>query len=102
MVAKKELVPFITVDEFRFSQLILFFTISKLVYGENMIDDLLCWIVYIPPNRSKYASPDPYFEIQEELTRFVEIQNMLYCLEILILDVKIWLITQKWMILYPI
>ena len=70
LIAKKELVPFITIDEFRSSQLVLFFTISKIIYGENMMDDLICGIVYIPPHGSTYASPDPYFEIQEELTRF--------------------------------
>ena len=70
LIAKKELVPFITVDEFRSSQLILFITISKLIYGENMTDDLLCGIVYIPPHGSKYASSDTYFEVQEELIRF--------------------------------
>lgn len=52
------------------ASLFYFLTISKLIYGENMTDVLLCGIVYIPPHGSKYASSDTYFEIQEELTRF--------------------------------
>ena len=71
LIVRKSLVPFIKLDKHSQSKLILFFTISNSVYGTgNSNEDLRCGIVYIPPHGSKYASTDPYLEIQEELFRF--------------------------------
>ncbi|MCG8049047.1 MAG: reverse transcriptase family protein [Candidatus Thiodiazotropha endolucinida] len=71
LIVKEELLPYIKIDYTRSSKLILFFTISKALYGfENHDEDLVCGIVYIPPHGSKYASEDPYLEIQEQLFRY--------------------------------
>lgn len=71
LIVKENLLPYIKVDQSRPSKLILFFTISKVIYGfESHDDDLVCGIVYIPPQGSKYASDDPYLEIQEDIFRY--------------------------------
>lgn len=71
LIVKENLLPYIKVDQSKSSKLILFFTISKRIYSvDNHDDDLVCGIVYIPPQGSKYATDDPYLEIQEELFRY--------------------------------
>ena len=46
------------------SNLVQWFVISKKLTQQ---DDLLCGVVYIPPERSLHAHHDPYHEISEEL-----------------------------------
>ena len=63
--------PFITIDKQSNSKLALLFTVSKHIFGSKTnINDLFCGVVYIPPYGSRYASADPYTEIQQELLRF--------------------------------
>ncbi|MCW4346540.1 MAG: reverse transcriptase domain-containing protein [Candidatus Thiodiazotropha endolucinida] len=49
------------------STLVLWFVLSKHL---TRTKDLLCGIIYIPPENSAYANVDPYFEIAEELSSF--------------------------------
>ena len=46
------------------SKLVQWFSISKRLTREN---DILCGIVYIPPENSTFSHNEPYFEILEEL-----------------------------------
>ena len=53
------------------SKLVLLFTVSKRILGPNTkSDDFSCGVVYIPPYGSRFASADPYTEIQQEILRF--------------------------------
>ena len=71
LIVKKKFVPFITIDKQSNSKLALLFTVSKHIFGSKTnINDLFCGVVYIPPYGSRYASADPYTEIQQELIRF--------------------------------
>ena len=47
------------------SKLVQWFSISRLL--TNTDEDIHCGVVYIPPARSRYSSPDPYLEIQNEI-----------------------------------
>lgn len=49
------------------SNLVLWFVISKRLTRQN---DLLCGVVYIPPENSSFSSSEPYFEINEEMRMF--------------------------------
>ncbi len=49
-------------------KLVLWFTISKTLFNSN--DDVICGAVYIPPERTKYASNDPFTELQREINMF--------------------------------
>lgn len=51
------------------SHLVMWFVISSRLTRKN---DLLCGMVYIPPENSSFSSNDPYFEINEELRMFTE------------------------------
>ncbi|MES9881062.1 MAG: reverse transcriptase domain-containing protein [Sedimenticola sp.] len=63
---KKELRPHISPIETT-SKLVQWFSISdKLIKQSNV----LCGVVYIPPESSVYASDDPYQEIEQELHSF--------------------------------
>ncbi|MEW8546328.1 MAG: reverse transcriptase family protein [Candidatus Thiodiazotropha sp.] len=70
LIVKKSLVPFVTVDKQNSSKLVLLFTVSKRIFGSNSNNDLFCGVVYIPPYGSRYASADPYTEIQQEILRY--------------------------------
>ena len=71
LIVKKKFVPFITVDKQNTSKLVLLFTVSKHIFGpKTKSEDLFCGVVYIPPYGSRYASADPYTEIQLEILRF--------------------------------
>ena len=50
------------------SKLIQWFSIASSITKTE--DDIHCGVVYIPPASSKYASPDPYFEIQNEIDQY--------------------------------
>ena len=67
LIVKDTILPYIHVIKSE-SKLIMWFIISKLLTGKN--EDLLCGIVYIPPSGSRYANPDPYLELQNELNKF--------------------------------
>lgn len=79
LIVKEHLFPYVKLDQSRKSKLILLFTISKeIFYGNNCPNDVICGIVYIPPQGSKYALEDPYLEIQEEIFRCcTETKNIL-------------------------
>lgn len=63
--------PFVRVDQLKKSKLVLFFSLSKELFShENLSEDIQCGIVYIPPQGSKYATEDPYLELQEEIFRY--------------------------------
>lgn len=51
------------------SQLVLWFTISKQL---TKTDDILCGIIYIPPECSDYSLNDPYQEIENELHKYTD------------------------------
>ena len=72
LLVKNDISSYVSVDKSSKSSLIKFFSISKQIYNSQTNDDedLLCGIVYIPPNGTKYAHKDPFFEIQNELLRF--------------------------------
>ena len=71
LLVKHKLLPYIKIKNNDGSRLVLLFTISKTLYKfENHGEDLECGIVYIPPQGTKYASDDPYLEIQEEIFKY--------------------------------
>lgn len=75
LIVKDTISPYINVIKNE-SKLIMWFSISKLLTGKN--EDLLCGIVYIPPSGSRYANPDPYLELQNELNKYgTNCKNML-------------------------
>ena len=55
--------PYITIIETD-SKLIIWFKISKQF---TKTDDILCGVVYIPPEGSLYSVEDPFYEIENEL-----------------------------------
>ena len=50
------------------SNLVLWFKLSRQI--ANLEADILCGVVYIPPEYTKYSSADPFTEIQNELDSF--------------------------------
>ena len=68
LIVKNEITPFIKVDKVRNSKFILLFTITQRL--SHIREDIYCGIVYVPPYGSKYATDDPYLEIQSELLRY--------------------------------
>ena len=68
LLVRKELHNFVNVESYHNSNLILWCTISRrLTQTEN---DVYCGVVYIPPIGSKYASDDPYTELQGEILKY--------------------------------
>lgn len=63
---RKEISPYINIIQTE-SRLVYWFTISKRL---TRSDDILCGVVYIPPENSDYANDDPYREIQQEIDSF--------------------------------
>lgn len=57
------------------SKLIQWIRISKAV--TNTDRDIYCGNIYIPPQGSKFASPDPYLEIQTEINEHCENSDLL-------------------------
>ena len=49
--------------------MVQWFVISKRLTKQN---DLLCGIIYIPPENSSYSHNEPYYELSEELKVFEE------------------------------
>ena len=71
ILVKNEISPFVRVDQSKKSKLILFFSLSKELFNhEDISEDIQCGVVYVPPQGSKYATEDPYLELQEELFRY--------------------------------
>ena len=94
LLVKHKLLPYIKIKNNDGSRLVLLFTISKTLYKfENHGEDLECGIVYIPPQGTKYASDDPYLEIQEEIFKYCLDSKMYYYLEISTPDVKLYQIS---------
>ena len=56
------------IDQTKTSKLVLFFTLLKQLC--HLEEDIKCEIIYIPPYGSKYATDDPYLEIQSQLLRY--------------------------------
>jgi hypothetical protein len=67
---KKEISKYITFDKHSNSNLIKFFKISKEVCNTTSNEDIVCGVVYLPPNGSKFSHNDPYFEMQNEIFRY--------------------------------
>ena len=65
LIVKEHIVPFLKVYEHNNSDLVLPFTLSKVLSHNNVYEDLHCGVVYIPPYGSKYSSEDPFLEVQE-------------------------------------
>lgn len=64
LAVKKHLASYITMIDTD-SSLVLWFKISKTL--TNYDTDILCGITYFPPENTRYASVDPFVEIQTEL-----------------------------------
>jgi hypothetical protein len=58
------------------SKLILWFAVN--FDQETYNDKLTCGVTYIPPIRSKYAHPDPYLEIQSEISELNATKLLLF------------------------
>lgn len=69
LIVKEVILPYIKVHDTKSSDLILLFTLSKLFHRGGQFEDLTCGIVYIPPYGTKYASEDPFLEIQEHILK---------------------------------
>lgn len=67
ILIKNDLAPYVKVLKNN-SKLVSWFIISSKVTANK--EDLFCGVVYIPPYHSKYAIPDPYLELQNELDRY--------------------------------
>ena len=67
ILIKNNLVPNVKVLK-NDSKLVSWLIISNKVTTNR--EDLFCGVVYIPPYHSKYATPDPYLEFQNELDRY--------------------------------
>ena len=56
---------------------------SKTIVGTKYIENIRCGIVYVSPQGSKYATEDPYLELQEEIFRYcMDAKNIIlfgYC-----------------------
>ena len=65
LLIKDHLVPFLKVYEHNSSDLVLPFSLSKVLSRNNINEDLHCGVVYIPPYGSRYSSEDPFLEVQE-------------------------------------
>ena len=63
---KNDICQFVHVIETE-SRLVYWFTISK---RYTKCEDILCGVIYIPPENSEYANETPYNEIQQELDNF--------------------------------
>lgn len=67
LLVRKDISKYITIKETD-SKLVLWFTLSKsLCYTEN---DIVCGIIYIPPEYSDFSVEDPFLEIQDDLNTF--------------------------------
>ena len=65
LLVKEHMELYIKVHEYRNSDLILPFSLSKVLSVNGVREDLHCGVVYIPPYGSKYSSEDPFLEVQE-------------------------------------
>ena len=63
---KNDISQFVHVIETE-SRLVYWFTISK---RYTKCEDILCGVIYIPPENSEYANESPFNEIQQELDAF--------------------------------
>lgn len=81
LLIRENIAPHVKVEINTECNLVKFFTVSKLLYGDknsNFDEDLKCGIVYIPPVGSKYSHADPYYEIQNEIFRYFS--NSKHCI----------------------
>ena len=68
LMIKSEISEYVKVDSHKYSKLVLWFTLShRILQSDN---DMNFGVVYIPPVNSKYASDDPYSELQREILRY--------------------------------
>lgn len=89
LIVRDEILPYVKINQTKSSKLVLFFILSKQLC--HLEEDIKCGIIYIPPYGSKYATDDPYLEIQSELLR----PNMFCYLETLIRALEHCLIIWK-------
>lgn len=64
LLVKENIAPYVKIGKAK-SKLIQWFSISNKITRTH--NDIQCGLIYLPPNKSKYASEDPYLEIQAEL-----------------------------------
>lgn len=72
LLAKEEYIPFIHVPK-KENKFVFWFKISKRILHINK--NLICGVIYIPPQASKYTHPDPYLELQIEVDRICGTSN---------------------------
>ena len=67
LAVKRSISNYVTVIDTN-CKLVLWFKLSKLL--THYESDILCGIIYIPPESTRYSSHDPFTEIQSELDEF--------------------------------
>ena len=70
LIVKEWILPFDKVHDTKLTDLAIVFTLSKILCREGSSAALKGAVIYIPPYGSKYASEDPFLEIQEAMLRF--------------------------------
>ena len=70
LIVKEWLLPSMKVHDIKATDLAIDFTLSEVLYRDGMYDGLMGAVVYIPPYGSRYASEDPFLEIQGALFKF--------------------------------
>lgn len=70
LIVKEWVLPFLKVHDTKSTDLAIFFTLSKILYRNGQFEDLMGAVVYIPPHGSRYASEDPFLEMQETLFKY--------------------------------
>ena len=71
LAVKDSIRPYVSIIETE-SRLVYWFVISK---RYTKTDDILCGIIYVPPENSIYAVQDPFLEIQREIDSFSNKHN---------------------------
>jgi len=64
LLIRDNISSYVNVNTCSNSNLVLLFTVSKELYSSN--EDRKYGIVYVPPFGSKFASNDPFFELQND------------------------------------
>lgn len=72
---KEHIFPWVKIHDDKMNDLVLLFTISKVLFRNDTYEDLYCENVYFLPVRSKYAKENPFLEIQESVLKFCQGQN---------------------------
>ena len=78
LMVKSEISEYVKVDSHKNSKIVLWFTLCRTILQSD--NDINFGVVYIPPVNSKYASDDPYSELQREVLRYCPNSNQIILL----------------------